>query len=57
LRVTGGYLKAGTRFLKRVTGRILRIQYLNDFLEKSRNFIFNFFQKKAAKYTKSTELL
>jgi hypothetical protein len=43
-------------FLKRVTGRILKIQYLKDFLEKSRNF-FEFFPKKAAKYTISTELL
>jgi hypothetical protein len=56
-RVKCGYLKAGTYFLKRVTGRI--------FKEAGRNLnILNFFHKKEAKYfwktisahTKSTDL-
>jgi hypothetical protein len=44
-RVTGGYMKAGTSFLKRIIGRIFRI---SDSKEASRNFFFYFFPKKAA---------
>jgi hypothetical protein len=46
-RVTGGYLKAGTSFLKRVTGRFFEL--VSDFIEASRQFIFNFLRKKPAK--------
>jgi hypothetical protein len=34
-KVTGGYLKALTRFLKRVIGRIFR--RVSDFIEASKN--------------------
>ncbi len=39
-RVTGGYQKAGTSFLKRVAGRIFSVSRLvSDFIEASGNFI------------------
>jgi hypothetical protein len=38
-RVTGGYLTAGTSFLKRL------LELVSSFKEASRNFILNFFQK------------
>jgi hypothetical protein len=44
--VTGDYLKAGTSFLK-VFG------FINDFKEASRNLIFDFLHRKAAKYCKN----
>jgi hypothetical protein len=51
-RDTGGYQKAGTSSLKRVTGRI---QLVSDFIEASRNFGLDF--KKTAKIVKTLALL
>jgi hypothetical protein len=50
-RVTGGYLKARTSFLKMVTGKIVRTTVLpiSDFIEANRDFILNFLHKKAAR--------
>jgi hypothetical protein len=45
-RVTGGYLKVRTSFLKRVTGRFSEL--VSDIKEGSRTFIFDFLHKKAA---------
>jgi hypothetical protein len=38
---TGGYQKARTIYLKRVTGRIFTI-IVSDFIEASRNFMLGF---------------
>ncbi len=48
-RVTGGYQKAWTSFLKMVTtGSIFTIRKWSDFIEASRNFILDIFSQKAA---------
>jgi hypothetical protein len=43
-------MKAGTSFLKRVAGRIIRNTVVINLIETSKNFIFNFLHKKTAKY-------
>jgi hypothetical protein len=51
MRVTAVYLKAGSSSLKRGTGKIFKFSELvSDYKESSRNLIFNFLHKKAAKY-------
>ncbi len=50
LRGTIGYRKAGTSFLKRVTGRIFII---SDFMEAIRNFILDLFHKEQQKSMKT----
>jgi hypothetical protein len=50
-RVTGGNLKSGTSFLKRVTGMISEI--VSNFNEASININFSFLHKKGAKYCKN----
>jgi hypothetical protein len=51
-RVTGGYIKAGTSLLKRITGRIFRISY---FKEANRNFFLLFYPQKGSQIlSKST---
>jgi hypothetical protein len=47
LETKGGYQKAGTSSLKGVTGVIS--QLVSDFIEASRNIIFDFLYKKATK--------
>ena len=46
-RDTGGYQKAGTNSLNRVTGR--NSQLVSDFIEASRNFDLDFLHKKTTK--------
>jgi hypothetical protein len=53
-RVTGGYQKAGTSFLKMVTGRILELVSVSK--GASSKFILDFPRKKRAKIIKSTVL-
>jgi hypothetical protein len=65
--VTGGFRKAGTSLLERVTGGIFTIsnlQIVSDFIEACRNFILDFLHKKRAKnvktistHSKSTDLI
>jgi hypothetical protein len=43
---TGGYQKAGTSSLKRVTGRNFTTVLISDFIVASRNFILDFLHKK-----------
>jgi hypothetical protein len=50
-RITGGFRKAGTSPLKRVTGRMFTI--VSDFIEACRNFFLNFLYKKTAKNCES----
>jgi hypothetical protein len=46
-RDTGGYQKAGTSSLKRVTGRNFTL--VSDFIEASRNIYLDFLHKKTTK--------
>jgi hypothetical protein len=50
---TGGYLKAGTNFLKSVPEGFSEL--ITDFKGASRYFIFNFLHKKAAKYCENLQ--
>jgi hypothetical protein len=47
-RDVGGYQKAGTNSLKRVTGKRIS-QIVSDFTEASRSFILDFLHKKTTK--------
>jgi hypothetical protein len=49
-RITGGFRKAGTSFLKRVS--VMTSQLVSEFIVASRNFLFNFLRKKPPKIVK-----
>ncbi len=58
-RITSGYLKVGTTFLKRVTYLNDFPEFVSDFREAIRNlrYFFNFLHKKAAKLWKPSALI
>jgi hypothetical protein len=49
-RVKGGYRKAGTSFVKKVTGMIFTITVVSDFIESSKTLFWMFFQNASQKF-------